>query len=411
MKTRTHGNRIRVLHILEATAGGTMRYIENIIDATDPDMMETGFVYSTQGADHRLEPALAIARKAGWSCFHIEMARTLDPLRHLIAIIKLRNLIARFRPDIVHCHSSMAGAFGRLAAHLVFSSPRPRTVYSPHALAAKLGRHFYWIERVLARLTNSFIAVSDSERSDLAAYGLASHQDIGVVYPVVDSQYYEPQSRDSARRTLGIDPNAKLVVAVGRLTYQKNPLAFLEIIHKLSRRIPDILGIWVGSGQLEEPFLARAAELGLSGKIRVSGWIPDVRTHLAAANVLVSTSRFESFGYMVAEALASERPVVASAVTGSIDILRDNLSSMLYSPGDLQTAADKVEELLQNPEIANSLAETGRRSVCNSPFDLNSMRAALRVCYHSVLSAEETAPAVISSNVQSTSSLRIPRTF
>src|ERR1700730_17599717 len=191
---------LRVLHVLEATLGGTLRYMENIVEATEGLDLVSGFAYGTARADSRLKPFLECISSLGWSSYPVDMTRQVEPLHDFKACLRLCHVIAHFAPDIIHCHSSKAGALGRVAAFL--QRDRPARVYSPHALAAPLGSIYLKIEKLLSKSTDRFVAVSDSERREIINFSLAPEGSVSVVYPSVDSAYFQPMSRDVAREVL-----------------------------------------------------------------------------------------------------------------------------------------------------------------------------------------------------------------
>ena len=369
----------RVLHILEATLGGTMRYLENLLSASADANIDTGFVYAMERADHQLAHMLRQAAQSGWQLFPIDMCREIAPQRDAASCWQLAKAIRQFRPDILHCHSSKAGALGRVASFAC--SPRPQVLYSPHALAGK--RHHLLIEQTLKRITSAFVAVSDSERDQIVSYRLADRAKVEVLYPVVDVEHFYPADAADARHQLSF-PDKPIVLGVGRLTEQKNPLHFLQVITRLRDHIPDVLGIWVGDGHLHRQFLSEANRLHLAGSIHLTGWQSDVRPFIAAADVMLSTSRFESFGYMVAEALAMQKPVVATRVCGTVDIMRDELAANLFDVDNTGEAVQLLTYSLQNTQFAHGIGLLGRR-VVQQRFSKDQMEAKLKTYYQSLL--------------------------
>src|ERR1700704_698667 len=93
---------LRVLHVLEATLGGTLRYMENIAEATAGLDLVSGFAYGTARADSRLKPFLECISNLGWSSYPVGMTRQVEPLHDLKACLRLRQVIAHFAPDIIH---------------------------------------------------------------------------------------------------------------------------------------------------------------------------------------------------------------------------------------------------------------------------------------------------------------------
>jgi glycosyltransferase involved in cell wall biosynthesis len=374
------GRPLRILHALEATLGGTLRYLDNLVSCMAGSQLILGLAYATDRADANLGPLLARAQVSSWQTFPVDMRRRISMRHDAVGFIGMRRIIAKFQPDIVHCHSSKAGALCRLASATL--AHRPLIVYSPHALAAPLGRQYLYIERALRLLTDSYIAVSDSEKAAIVSYRLAEADRVGVVYPSIDADHFAPMDRRAARAELGLD-DAPLVIGVGRLTAQKDPLAFLDVLDRLRAQMPSIRGIWVGDGALRSEFEAAIASRGLGDTVTLAGWRQDIRPYLAAADVLLSTSRFESFGYMVAEALAMERPVVASNVTGTVDIMSGGLKGGLYPLDDNGRASAMLAGLLTNAALAESVGRLGRQAIAHR-FSPAIMLQRLLHCYEAV---------------------------
>ncbi|SEC61053.1 glycosyltransferase [Terriglobus roseus] len=373
--------RLRVLHVLEATLGGTLRYLENIGQSMKDSPFEFGFAFGQSRADSRLEPFLETIREQGWSTFPVDMRREISIGQEFRNVLALKKIIREFRPDVLHCHSSKAGVLGRLAAY----SPGRSTavIYSPHAIAVPLGKKYLYIERALRRMVRGFIAVSPSEAADIVRYGLCSPWAVRVVNPAIDTEYFSPRNREMAKADLGLS-HTPLLLGIGRMTPQKDPLAFLEVFKKVKVHVTDAKAIWMGEGELKNAFLQRASQLGLEDDIQVVPWQHDIRTYLAAADVLLGTSVYESFGYMIAEALAMEVPVVSTAVSGPRDILVGPLAANTYALGDLAEATSLVTRLLLEQDQAAYYGSIGRPLI-EERFSKDAMRAALTDCYRTIV--------------------------
>jgi glycosyltransferase involved in cell wall biosynthesis len=304
--------KLRVLHVLEATLGGTRRYIDDIAVTTADAPLAQGLVYGTSRSDSAFAGFLERVRAMDWFLAPIDvMRRPVNAIDDARAITQVRRTISDFRPHVLHVHSAKGAAIGRLAA-LLHGSRAPRVVYSPHALPSHLDSAYMAAERALAVLTRRFIAVSDSERQQIVAEGLTTEDRIDVVYPRIDATHFSPRDRDASRHELGLPPNVSIVVGIGRLAPQKDPLGFVTAIARLRVQCPSAVGVWVGDGELRPQVEAAVADLQLGDSLRIAGWKADIRPYIAAADVVLSTSRYESFGYVIPETFAMERPVVAS---------------------------------------------------------------------------------------------------
>ena len=379
------GSPMRVLQVIEATLGGTLRYLENIAAATQQSGTQFGLAYGTHRADSRLDPLLKKVQAAGWRTYQVDMRRDVDPIRDFRALLSLRRVIRNFKPDIIHCHSSKGGALGRVAS--AWGRPTPARLYTPNALAAPLGKKYLLIEKFLARLTDSFIAVSDSEHDELESFGLGKLSAIDVVYPLIDSDYFTPASRAAARAEIGLD-DAPLVLGIGRLMPQKDPGSFVEIVRRVHARKPEVQALWLGSGDGEPEFRQQIREADLQSTIRLVPWQHDVRPYIAASDVLLSTSQFESFGYMVAEALSMGIPAVATDITGTCDIMRGDLRAWLYPKRDYAHATELLLRLLADPQAAGDLGRMARQEIIRR-FSSEQMRNALLGTYTKYLRRRE----------------------
>jgi glycosyltransferase involved in cell wall biosynthesis len=349
----------KVMHVLEATLGGTRRYLEDMIYARALDSYECALIYSTLRSDLQFYTLLQELKKRAWKLYEVPMKREVKPFSDIKSLFDVRRAILGFQPDILHCHSSKAGALGRLSTLLISKRYRPAVVYSPHALAIYQGKQYIYIEQILAKATDRFIAISASEISEIVQYCKAPIQNVCTISPFIDCSYYSPISQENARQVLGIAPGVKIITAIGRLSEQKDPLMFLKIYKQLKINHPDLLAIWVGDGNLRSNVEELQAQLGLEG-LRITGWVTDVRPFIAASDVVVVPSRYESFGYVTAESQAMERPVVATRVNGSVDIIKDGVTGYLFDAGDISDGITKINNLLSNATRASEMGKNGR---------------------------------------------------
>ncbi|GAC1305534.1 MAG: glycosyltransferase [Vulcanimicrobiaceae bacterium] len=362
---------MRILQVIEATLGGTRRYVEDVFEACSGRDVVNGIVYASARADDGFLALLERMKAAGWHVYHLDLRRAIDLRGDLARARELRSIFERFAPDVVHAHSSKAGAVARLAN--LGRRARTRLVYSPHAIAVHLGAAYVWIERVLATQLDVLCVVSDSERAEIVALGIVAERKIRVVKPTIRADRFEPLDRDAARSRLGYGAEPR-IVSIGRLAEQKNPLGFLEIVRALRERLPQVRAVWVGDGELRAAMEARMAEFALEDCVTIAGWCDDVRPYIAAADAFVSASRYESFGYVTAEALAMGRPVVASAINGTIDIVTVDVHASLYPPEAYRAAADATARLLLDPTLAAEIASRGRRRVLETFSPANTQR-------------------------------------
>jgi len=380
------GKPFRVLHVVEASLGGVRRYLENIVEALEPQMVQGGLVYSTRRCDKQFWHLLERCRAQGWELFEVPMVRSIHPWHDFQGWRGVRRAIRSFRPQIVHCHSSKAGALGRLAVGSLAPS-RPQVCYTPNALATNLGAHFKVIEQWLARKTALFVAISESEKREIMEVCQVPPDRVVVAWPIIDVAHYAPTDQEATRRQIGLPPEYPVVVGLGRLSYQKDPLTFIRMVERLKQEWPELRALWVGDGELRPQFEQAIEAKGLQETIALVGWQEDVRPFIAAADVIIMPSRYESFGYVTAESLAMARPVVATRVTGTIDIIEDGLTGLLFEPEDWEAGAAAVARLLRSAAEAAALGAAGRDRV-RQIFTCAAMRESLLKAYRQALSGQ-----------------------
>ena len=362
--------------------GGVRRYLENIADALVVGEIACGIVYSTRRCDQQFWPLLERFRASAWQLFEVPMVRAIHPGRDARNLWQIRHAVQSFQPHVVHCHSSKAGALGRLATRICVS-PRPVTIYSPHATAIRVSPGVKTVERCLAKLTDWFVAVSRSEAKELETELRVPAERVRVVWPVIDVDYFSVTDKADARRRIRVAEDSLLLVAMGRLCHQKDPLTFIKIAKTLAREFSRLQAIWVGDGELCAEMKRQIEKEGLLETVRITGWQDDVRPYVAAADVVILPSRYESFGYATAEALAMGRPVVATRVTGTVDLISDGEYGLLFDPGDWMGGAMATRHLLRSPERAQSMGAAGCKFVAES-FAMNRMRKSLSNLYNQV---------------------------
>ena len=164
----------------------------------------------------------------------------------------------------------------------------------------------------------------------------------------------------SIRASLGIPPERFCVGWVARMSAVKQPEDVLRTIKKLRNRGVDAALIMIGDGPERATLEERARELGLSEGVHFVGFQNDVGPWFHAFDVLLLTSRSEGTPVSAIETLASGRPVVATDVGGTRDVVNDGISGFLVPFGDVTAAADRLERLAQDPELRARMGAAGQ---------------------------------------------------
>ena len=221
----------------------------------------------------------------------------------------------------------------------------------------------------------AILAVSEAVRAGFLGRPPFMGADRVQVLPLgVDTERFRPRpgERDAIRRELGLSPDAPLVTLVARFQHVKGHDRFLDAARLIARERPDahfaVAGANVFGGRPDEAFGRRVqatarADATLRERVRFLGWVPTIERLVAASEVVVCPSRFESFGLVAVEAMASEVPVVSTDVGGPAETIVDGETGYLVPPGDPRRIAERVVTLLADPPLRARLGRAGRARV------------------------------------------------
>lgn len=287
----------------------------------------------------------------------------------------LRRMIGRDRPQIVHTHGVKANFFTRLAARHFRDIPLVTTVHSLLRYdylnpVAYFGA--YMMETKTRRWNRHFIAVSRSIKESLLAEGV-DEDDITVVHHGIDYERFA-SAKGTLREEFGIPQDAFVIGAVTRLVKIKAMDDLIRAMPRIVRERPDARLVLVGSGPEEEELKRLAWDQGVEEHVIFAGFRRDIPECMHSFDVFVSASLSEGLGLNVLEAMASARPVVATAVGGILDLIEDGVNGLLVMTqlsGDL---ADAILDLMRHPDKADRLARTAAAHV-RERFSLDSMAA------------------------------------
>jgi glycosyltransferase involved in cell wall biosynthesis len=255
------------------------------------------------------------------------------------------------------------------------------------------------IELGIVRHVDRIIAQCPSEQSELVDDYGADPRKVVIVPSAVNTRVFHPIARSEARKQIGLDAAAKVIVYVGRLIPRKDirnivrALALLVESDSDSSAAPVLL---VVGGETVEPdpvatpeigALQRlAADLGVSAHVRFTGKRPTnvLAYYYSAADVVVSTPWYEPFGLTPLEAMACGRPMIGSAVGGLTFTIQDGKTGYLVPPRCPEALAQRLDQLLNAPDLCRQMGRAARRRVEREfTWDIVAMRTA--ALYETVL--------------------------
>jgi glycosyltransferase involved in cell wall biosynthesis len=297
------------------------------------------------------------------------MHRAINPWRDFVCFLRIYKKLKQENFDIVHAHSSKAGFLARVAARL---ARVPVVIYSPHAFAfnrpGTLVKKLPYIllEKIASFFCDAIIAVSPSERELALKFKIINQGKIKVVSPSLNLEDYNQKITEEKKKeflkTLTVPLENRVVTMIGRLSPQKDPLTFIYS-YSFLKDYPALSFLLVGDGPMMEKCRQKIRGLGLHDAIKVLGWRRDCITLLQISDAVVNTSLWEGLPYTLLEAMASERPVVATKATGNIDLITDGENGFLVPPRSPKLLAEKIKLILDNPSLASKIGKEAKKTV------------------------------------------------
>ncbi len=348
-----------------ASYGGGERYLELLCGHLDPSRFRPILICP--------EPGSFVGRMQGRGV-DVRMVH-LEPLLNPFALMRLVHVLSQENVTILQTHGARANFYGRVAGWL---AGVPVVISTVHNSIADYGvsRLKCWIYSAALRVTRPWatriICVSDAVRRDViqddpAAAGLAE-----TVHNGVDRRSFQkPVDRTKVRREFGLT-DGPLLVMVARLTQPKGHCDLIEALVLLRDRWPQLQCVCVGDGELRQPLEELAAARGLTSMCRFVGSRDDVMEFYAAADVVVLPSHSEGFPFVILEALAMGKPVIATSVNGVPEVIEHMKTGLLVKAHDIAGLAGAIQSLLDHPERAMQLGNAGR-AVVQAQFTVDRM--------------------------------------
>jgi glycosyltransferase involved in cell wall biosynthesis len=344
--------RIRVLFVLTSPVrGGVEEVVLGLVSRLDraefePVLAAPGALLAAFGP--ALDPAVPT------------VAVEADDPRRPGQVWRLARAMRRFRPDVVNPHlfrstvvtAPLARAFGLAVVE---------TYHGREGWRLGRSRFAFWPDRLVGRLLDRVIAVSEAARDFLVRVKGYPPGRVVVVPNGRDLTALRPGgARLAVRKELGLDVGAPVVAAVGRLEAQKGHAYLLAAWPAVRAQAPGARLLVVGDGSLRAALERQARALGIADSVLFTGFRDDVPRLLEAADVLALPSLYEGLPLTAIEAAAMARPVVATAVDGTPEVVRHGATGLLVPPADPRALAEALATLLRDPDRAAALGRRGR---------------------------------------------------
>ncbi len=333
------------------------------------NLQEEGFEVSCACKDMGM---LDKIRQQGYEVIDIDIERKISPISNIRTIIQLYNLIKKYKINIVHLHTPIAGALGRIAAKLAGAD---KVIYTAHGYY-KDNFLFYNIEKYMAKYISDYIFTVNQEDMDMAVNEWhLSHQKISNINSVgIDTQKFKPDAikeneNKALRESLGLGTKDTVIGFIGRLVKIKGPIDLINAFIKIRDRYPDAKLLMIGTWEHGERDLTTkdtifklVKENDLSGRVIFTGYREDIPELLSIMDMFVLPSYWEGMPVSLLEAMSMELPVIGTDIRGSREEITEDCG-IIYPPGDVDALAQAIVKYLEDRETATAMGKNARKRV------------------------------------------------
>jgi len=329
------------MHVVECFGGGVIQSISKLCYFLEGDA-ELIVVYSER---EQTPENFESFYPEGVTFIKWDSCRAINPVKDFKAALQLRKFVKQHKPDVLHLHSSKAGAIGRLAFPLgggikILYTPRAYGFLQLDITPAK--RFIYWaIERVLGVFPHITVACGMGEY--MLSKKLARQQT--VICNAISTERLDKLAQNKK------DFKKFTVSSAGRISPQKNFPLFAELAGSFEAQGVDFL--WIGGGDIPE-------EISIPKNLKLTGWMDyeDCIAHMSGSDVYIQPSLWEGLSLTMLEAMGLGLPVVSSDAVGNKEMIKDGVDGFVCS--DKASYIDVLSKLVEDESLRKSLGQAAR---------------------------------------------------
>lgn len=359
---------MRIVQLLTQHHGGPVDHVADLAAALH-DLGHTVLVLGPHGAAQRQADGQGVAWTSIW----------VRSMWDLYNGVRAARIIRDFAPDVIHCQDRRSGLMGRLIGKL-FRTPTVYTLHgAPDGLAHLVPNNarvaperrqdrllYLRLERLLARLSGGRVVVASSALATYARQSIGiPRESVDVIPNGINLGRYDSKRTEGAR-----------FVWLGLMV----PVKRLDLLITAVSLAPNVHVTLIGDGPLRASLTRLVDELGVTKRVVFRGFEPYPAKSLRDASVAILCSDAENCPLALLQAMASRCAVIATAVGGVPELVRDGRDGLLVPAGDAQALANALELLWTNASLRDRLGNAALLRSTN--FDVRYMAQALVETYH-----------------------------
>ena len=348
-------DKVTIVHLRDSNfVGGPERQILEHFKRMEGDACEMILVcYEEPGCPNDLRLR---AEEQGLTCLTLPVMSPFSPknISRIIAVLR------KVGADILVTHGHKGNIFGRLACWRLgiptIAVSRGWTMES-----AKI-RFFEFLDKVFLHFADHVVAVSEGQRRKILDFGVRSGK-VSVIHNCIDVGNWRGAVLNDVRARLGIPADAVLVATAGRLSPEKNQLMLLRAAERIAPQTDDVYFAVFGEGVLRGELEAECRAAGLEGRFLLPGFWTDMAEVMETTDIFTLPSLTEGLPNVILEAFACSTPVVATAVGGTPELVRDGENGFLVETDDVAGLAEGILSLSRDRELRGSMGRAGKEMV------------------------------------------------
>ena len=288
-----------------------------------------------------------------------KLERFVHPLHDLQALLRLKRILIRLNPHIVHTHSSKAGILGRLAAR---SAKIPVLIHSVHGFSFAPSQPFWqrnlylFCEKMIAPLTTHFIFVSEDDARVARGHRLISdnYSLIRSGFPLKKFAVAGANNR-AVRSRFGIGENGTVCGVIAPFKPQKGLFHLIDIAERVLKEKPDTIFFVAGDGNMRPAIEKEIRRKGMEANFRLPGFVADIENAIDIFDIGVSTALWEGLPQSLVQMRLKKKPVVASDIPGNREIVRNGQNGFLVDVADHSRFSRRIIDLIERRDMRERL--------------------------------------------------------
>ena len=366
---------IKVIHVLsDMKIGGAGIWLLNYLGAANKDRFDIKVVLP-QGS-----LLIDKVRRLGFEVVAVDGMK--DKSFDAGAISLMTGIFRKERPQIVHTHASLSA---RLAAKIAGA----KIIYTKHCIEGRkacIGRFAYSLLNNL--LSDGIIAVSSAAKQGMIENGVSGDK-ISLIYGGIGQvKELDTEERSRIRNKWGIAEGDVVVGIVARLAKVKGHNYFINAAEIISRDNNNVKFLIAGAGPMEKELKELARRLGLADRIIFTGFVENTYEIFNIMDINVISSLSEALCLSLIEGMNLGKPSVASNTGGIPEVVKDGFNGYLVPVGDHSMLAERILELIHDPELRKTMGDRGRELVVRH-FAADAMARGIEKLYENVIKDNE----------------------